>query len=498
MWKALLLAAALAVNADAAPKWPRVSTYKVEADPKPATPALSAADATTVLGIQLGAEPKLETIQKLSQSIVDEPTPSKLFELAMEFTKASIYKRAAGDVKSAQQGKDFLIKAVKTYKALLDNDQYLAFAQRDIALFHYAWLLQDAKYMKEARAVYEKLIKDYPNSVYVPAAYVAFADYYEQAAQTADAEAFYKKVLAFPKSNAAWLARYRLGWIQMRAQRYQEALESMFEVAKGAPQPALVAAARTDFVAAYAEIGKPERALEAFKRVDAAAAPAMFEALGARYLAKQDVDRAAIVARALGKVGPGGAAIAETLWRRAEAGDKPQLWVDAGVAFTDLARDTGTPAATSRDAALAAVLAYANALGLDPDLAKLDSPGKKLTPLSKIETAYSDAVDIYATLTRDSKDTELGRMRFVLATLHRKHADHANAVPVLVDFVHWQRESPLAESAARMLLDSLLAQGKTDEALEMSGRFAADADFMTNKPELQRTIDLVRSRSPRR
>ena len=71
----------------------------------------------------------------------------------------------------------------------------------DMALFYYGYTLQGGKYMKEARAVYDKLLKNYPNSKYVPEAHLAFADYYFETGQLADAEARYKMVLKFPKSQ---------------------------------------------------------------------------------------------------------------------------------------------------------------------------------------------------------------------------------------------------------------------------------------------------------
>jgi tetratricopeptide (TPR) repeat protein len=465
---------------------------------------------------------------------------------------------------------------VKTFRALVDNDKFRDFAQRDVALFYYGYLLADAKYMKEARAVWDQLLKDYPNSTFVPATYLQFAEYYAASQKLVDAEALYKKVLTFPKADGYWYAYYRLGWVHMKNQRYQEALEAMFLVTKGAQQTALVSAARNDFVAAYAEIGKPSAALEAFRRVDKASAMAMYRSLGERYIAQGAFDKGAIVygdllttapkdpdactwlltsARlwaqspavkdgvaiqlpseqqaaseiealaSFAKTGRCKADIAtwinvtarathnaaiqhqrpardairfyrlaldldpsfETRWLSAEAvwleaeniaaaqSDKPtsapvvQAWSDAGRAFLDIARDTRTPADRSREAALGAVFAYANAMFVDPDLAKLVEPGaKKLTPLSTVEASYIGAVDLYQTIVRDAKDLELARMRFVIATLHRRHGDHAKAVPVLVDFLAAQRDSPLADVATAMMLDS------------------------------QQAIDLGRSRSPRR
>ena len=111
--------------------------------------------------------------------------------------------------KAAEVAKQYLLKAVKTYKGLTDNDAFRNYPKMDMALFYYGYTLQGGKYMKEARAVYDKLLKNYPNSKYVPEAHLAFADYYFESGQLDDAEARYKMVLKFPKSNA-YLSSTRL------------------------------------------------------------------------------------------------------------------------------------------------------------------------------------------------------------------------------------------------------------------------------------------------
>ena len=52
---------------------------------------------------------------------------------------------------------------MKTYKGLTDNDAFRNYPKMDMALFYYGYTLQGGKYMKEARAVYDKLLKNYPN-----------------------------------------------------------------------------------------------------------------------------------------------------------------------------------------------------------------------------------------------------------------------------------------------------------------------------------------------
>ena len=210
--------------------------------------------------------------------------------------------------KSADTAKMYLLKAVKTYKGLTDNDAFRNYPKMDMALFYYGYTLQGGKYMKEARAVYDKLLKNYPNSKYVPEAHLAFADFYFEQGQLDDAEARYKMVLKFPKSTAYWYAMYKMGWIHLNKQRFQEALETFFQVASATKndkkQEVLNRASKKDFVRAYAEIGKADKAFDAFKRVDDKFAFDMLAILADLYLEQGKSDKAIYVYRELMKKAP--------------------------------------------------------------------------------------------------------------------------------------------------------------------------------------------------
>jgi tetratricopeptide (TPR) repeat protein len=188
---------------------------------------------------------------------------------------------------AAKKAKDFLVASVTTYKELTGDDRYRNYPKMDVALFYYAYTLQHGRYLGPARAAYDKLLENYPASKFVPEAHFAFADYFFEAGQLADAEARYRKVLEFPRSPVFWHATYKLGWIQLNQQKHQQALETFFEVAQGVrsdpKQEVLYRAARKDFVRAYAEVGKSDKAFVAFQRVDAKKAPDMLEILADLY-----------------------------------------------------------------------------------------------------------------------------------------------------------------------------------------------------------------------
>jgi tetratricopeptide (TPR) repeat protein len=277
----------------------------------------------SIMDSQLAAVPyREEQVQLLKKLIASAPDsdpdkPDYLFRLGelyasqqrvyrLQSAKADIAGDKAGMKAAADKAHTFMIGAVSTYKDLTDNDTFRNFPKMDLALFYYAYTLQGGRYLKEMRAVYDKLLKNYPSSKYVPEAHLAFADYYFEAGQLSDAEARYKRVLEFPSSNAYWYAMYKLGWIDLNLAKHTDALDIFFKVANATKNNAkyevLNRASKKDFVRAYAEIGKADKALDAFKRVDTKAAFGMLETLSDFYLEQGKSDRAIYVLRELMKL----------------------------------------------------------------------------------------------------------------------------------------------------------------------------------------------------
>ncbi|MDQ3340009.1 MAG: tetratricopeptide repeat protein [Myxococcota bacterium] len=304
------------------------------ADPKDNKPALTADAVLSIEGLVgniRGEQEQIlaDLIQQTPDSEVEEKS-DYYFRLGELYAKQQRYWRlksvemtiAADNAKNPQaktkaknesvaaanKAKDYLLKAVKTYKGLTDNDAFRNYPKMDMALFYYGYTLQGGKYLKEARAVYDKLLKNYPNSKYVPEAHLAFADYYFEAGQLADAEARYKMVLKFPKSSAYWYAMYKMGWIHLNLQRFQEALETFFQVAQATKNDKkneiLNRASKKDFVRAYAEIGKADKAYPAFQRVDNKYAFDMLAILADLYLEQGKSDKAIYTYQELMRLAP--------------------------------------------------------------------------------------------------------------------------------------------------------------------------------------------------
>jgi tetratricopeptide (TPR) repeat protein len=196
-----------------------------------------------------------------------------------------------------------LMGAIRTYQLLVDNPRFANAPNVDVAVFYFAYTLQHAGYMKEARATYDKLLKNYPKSRYIPEAHLAFAEFHFEARQLADAEARYKKVLQYPKSSVYRYAQYKLGWVDYNLGKFAESMQAFNDVIQGTRgdqhDQLLHRAARKDFVRAYAEIGKSDKALLTFRRVGGGDGIDMLQSLADHYLDQGKAEKAIYVLREL-------------------------------------------------------------------------------------------------------------------------------------------------------------------------------------------------------
>ena len=280
------------------------------AGPAPKSPRPTI-DAESVLTLgTIAATPRWEQEQILVSLIKETPDSEVDEKSDYLFRLAELYSAQTHALrgKDAQRSKDALIKAVKYWKLLVENERFRNYPKIDMALFEYGYTLQGGKYLKEARAVYDQLLKNYPQSRYVPEAHLAFAEYYVESGQLDDAQARYQVVLKFPKSPAYAYAMYRLGWIKYDLQRYQDALEAFYNVAaltkEDQKQAVVNAAAKEGFVAAYAQIGPPQKAALAFARVDATASLEMLEKLAGLSADAGKADHAIFLYQELIKAAP--------------------------------------------------------------------------------------------------------------------------------------------------------------------------------------------------
>jgi tetratricopeptide (TPR) repeat protein len=182
------------------------------------------------------------------------------------------------------------LEAVKNY---VQASKYPKYNRMDEVLFRLAYLLQMIKKEDQAREFFHRLIKDYPQSKYVPNAYLSFAEYYFQKGEMENALKFYEKVEQFPGSTVFGFALYKKGWVEINLGNFKGALEIFVKViqlcrdgkiSKTQAGP-LEKEAKKDLVKAYGRTpgASPDRAWDFFQRMGGDYAPKMLESLAELY-----------------------------------------------------------------------------------------------------------------------------------------------------------------------------------------------------------------------
>jgi tetratricopeptide (TPR) repeat protein len=181
---------------------------------------------------------------------------------------------------------------IKTLALLVkDHPEY---KKMDEVLFALGFSLDEMKQFDRARQVYHRLIKGFPQSDYIPNAYLSFAEYYFQQGDMRAAQQFYQKVTEIPpaRNKVYGYALYKQAWCHYNNEDFKASLQSFVDTIEfGTKNPEaanvenLVRQSRKELVMPYAQIGSPERALDFFKRYakDDDQAFTMFESLGELY-----------------------------------------------------------------------------------------------------------------------------------------------------------------------------------------------------------------------
>jgi TolA-binding protein len=163
----------------------------------------------------------------------------------------------------------------------------------------------------DALKAYRALITSFPNSRFVPDAWMAFGEYYFEKANEKDrlgnlrrALEAYQKAAGYQESSVYGYALYKQGWVHYNLNQWNDALEMFKAVIFFGELPtstvpadrklALVKEARKDYVRTYSHVGSAEAAPEEFKRVGGDGWFDMLKSLGT-ILYEEGKDRDAIV-----------------------------------------------------------------------------------------------------------------------------------------------------------------------------------------------------------
>jgi TolA-binding protein len=174
-------------------------------------------------------------------------------------------------------------QAVALYKAIITK--YPKYPRLDEVLYFLGEnLAKRNRNDPDAMKAYRALIQRYPESRFVPDAWMAFGEFYfekanagDRAGNLAKALEAYRKAASYQESNVYGFALYKQAWVHYNLGNFSEALELFRGVIFFGEMPtstvpadkklALVKEARKDYVRTYSHVGSPEGAWEEFRRV---------------------------------------------------------------------------------------------------------------------------------------------------------------------------------------------------------------------------------------
>ena len=201
--------------------------------------------------------------------------------VAEEKGKKSEAKQLKAKQKKYQaQAKKSSEAAVKLYQHLTTTPQLSKYKRIDEALYFQAFELGQLKRESEMKASYIKLIQNYPNSKYIPNAYLSFADYYFGQQKIQEALKLYEKVITFKDSPVYAYALYKMAWCHLNPigtadPRYDLSLQFFINTIKAtlegragseANARQLRRDARRDLIQAYVHVGSTTKAWDFFQK----------------------------------------------------------------------------------------------------------------------------------------------------------------------------------------------------------------------------------------
>jgi tetratricopeptide (TPR) repeat protein len=154
-----------------------------------------------------------------------------------------------------------------------------------------------------ARGKWLQVMRDFPTCPEVPHAFLALGENFFAKGDMAGAKSFYEKVALLGDPELRAYARYKQAWCELNLGDAAAALEGFIAAAqqagKGELPPRLARlrdVALRDSVIAYAQIGKPAKAAEFYRRMAGeAGAERLLARLAQLYREREDMEAAAIV-----------------------------------------------------------------------------------------------------------------------------------------------------------------------------------------------------------
>jgi len=214
----------------------------------------------------------------------------KIYQAKTEGEKAQYRARQK---KYEQAEKRWMLASVKMYLHIATKAIFKHYRRMDEVLFNVADMLNKAGRQDKARVFFGRLIRSYPQSKYIPDAYLSFAEFYFNDKRVEDALKLYQQVSKYPNSPIYGYAIYKQGWCWLNLKNPKKALQMFVKVIMNSgawsntkkSKIVLVKEAKKDSVRAYANVpgATPQRAWPFFKKIGGKYAFKMLEMLARLY-----------------------------------------------------------------------------------------------------------------------------------------------------------------------------------------------------------------------
>jgi len=127
-----------------------------------------------------------------------------------------------------RQSKEWQQRSIKLYQNILRS--YPRYSRADQATFFLGSALSDIGQLKDGVSAFKKLVKLYPESAYIPDAYILIGEYYFDHDEAFPALKAYLKASAYTNHEKYGFAKYKLAWCYYNVGEYEQAIQSMKDV----------------------------------------------------------------------------------------------------------------------------------------------------------------------------------------------------------------------------------------------------------------------------
>lgn len=121
-----------------------------------------------------------------------------------------------------------IMKAITEYDYI--EKKYPNFRDMDLVLFNSAFARQQVRQDAQAKNLYLKMIREFPESNLIPEGYLALGEMEFEKHKFKESAVFFEKIKAFPKAKIYPYGRYKLAWSYFNLKRNTEALTELEEV----------------------------------------------------------------------------------------------------------------------------------------------------------------------------------------------------------------------------------------------------------------------------